>query len=279
MLSENNNTTYLLTESINYLSSFNCDLNDLLMQQLNLTNEYTKCMNEMYIPLNNKNHYYIYVKGLESIYNIFNYLLYNTKNIHLVKEHCQKVIYFYIEFINQIMDDSNVFLNLTISDAVLFIYKKTIFNINKPFCKNTEHLLTDKEKNIYDTLIIHGKIMKVILNYVYHSKSTPNLSTSTTTSIQFNHIYTNYHSIFTIMKQINSYDLSYKNYSNLYYFTELLDEYFNNIYTIEQFLECISKISKNLRTLDISPDKMRENVYIMHNITSLKPSQLIKLFE
>jgi hypothetical protein len=256
------------------------------MQQLNLTNEYTKCMNEMYVPLNNKNHYYIYVKGLESIYNIFDYLLYNTRNINLVKEHCQKVIYFYIEFINQIMDDSNVFLNLTIMDAVLFIYKKTIFNINKSFCKNMEQPLTIKEKRVYDTLIIHGKIMKVILNYVYfndsQSDSVSNKSMSisiSNSSMPFNDLYTNFHYIFTTMKQINSYDLSYKNYSNLYYFAELLEEYFNNIYTIEQFIECISKISKNLRTLDISPNKMRDKVYITHQITSLKPSQLIKLFE
>ena len=273
---------YILTNADNYLSSLNCKLSCLLKQQLNLTNEYTKCMNELYINTNNQNHFYIYIKGLETIYHIFNNLIYHTKNIHLTHDYCQKAIYFYIEFVNQIMDDSNVFLKLNISDAVLFIYKKTIFDINKSLCKNLEKNPIETEKRVYDTLMIHGNIIKMVISYIYYNKSNDDDddddNENQISSRPFENIFTIIDSILGILKNIVVYDFSYINYCNLFCLTELLQEYFNNIYTREEYLECVSKFCKNIKNLEISPKIMREKIY-MKMIFKMKPTQFIKLFE
>ena len=275
---------YTLTNTDNYLITLNSELNGLLKQQLNLANEYTKCMSEMYITThtNNKNHFYIYIKGLETIYHVFDNLIYYTKNIHLTRDYCQKAIYFYIEFVNQIMDESNVFLKLNISDAVLFIYKKTIFDINKSLCKNLENNPPEREKRIYDTLIIHENIIKMVISYIYYNKS-DDCDDDTENDIKpsshpFETILTSLDSILITLNNIIIYDFSYKNYCNLFCLTELLQEYFNNIYTQEQYLECVSKFCKNIKNLDISPEIMREKIY-MKQIFAMKPIQLIKLFE
>jgi len=272
-------TKYTLTNADNYLSSLNCNISDLLTQQLNLANEYTKRMNEIYININNKNHFYIFIKGLESIYHIFYSLIYYTKNIHIAREHCQKSIYFYIEFVNQIMDVSNTFLKLTISDAVLFIYKKTIFDINKSLCKNLNNSPSNKEQNTYNTIIIHGNIIKMVVSYIYYYGN-PKLIQSQ--SQQHSHLFENILNVYDLisetLKSIVAYDISYINYCNLYCLTELLYEYFNEIYTPEQYLECLGKFCKNIKNIDTSPKQMRENIYLKP-ILLLKPTQLIKLFE
>ena len=57
-------------------------------------------------------------------------LLLYTKNLSLAYVHCQKSLYYYVEFICQIGDDTHSFLQLNTKDASLFVYKKTIFDIN-----------------------------------------------------------------------------------------------------------------------------------------------------
>jgi hypothetical protein len=44
--------------------------------------------------------------------------------------HCEKGIYYFTEFISQI-ENENSFLKLSSIDAIIFVYKKTIYNINK----------------------------------------------------------------------------------------------------------------------------------------------------
>ena len=42
----------------------------------------------------------------------------------------KQAIFYYVEFIGQIGEDSQGFLQLNSKDAILFVYKKTIFDIN-----------------------------------------------------------------------------------------------------------------------------------------------------
>ena len=55
-----------------------------------------------------------------------------TKNIELTMFHSKKALYYYIEFIGQISDVSvhHSYLQLNSKDATLFVYKKTIYDIN-----------------------------------------------------------------------------------------------------------------------------------------------------
>lgn len=58
-----------------------------------------------------------------------------TKNLNITYIQCQKAVYYYIEFICQIGDSSHSFLQLNSKDATLFVYKKTIFEINNEIIK------------------------------------------------------------------------------------------------------------------------------------------------
>ena len=82
--------------------------------------------------------YYIFIirRGLETLIHCFKTLLLYTKNFELVLFHCKKAYYYYVEFIGQIGDDSHSYLQLNSKDATLFVYKKTIFDINNEYRKN-----------------------------------------------------------------------------------------------------------------------------------------------
>ena len=100
--------------------------------------------------------YYLYVivKGIECISNVFITLLLYTKNFNLVYYHCQKAFCYYVEFISQIGNENHSFLKLNAKDAILFVYRKTIFQINNDYRK--EYVTKDTKKNsfmIYVTFV------------------------------------------------------------------------------------------------------------------------------
>jgi len=69
--------------------------------------------------------------GLDAIQNIFCILLIKTKNLELVISNCNKIIYYYFEFISQMATTNKTqsILKLTAKDAKIFIYKKTIYEV------------------------------------------------------------------------------------------------------------------------------------------------------
>ena len=89
---------------------------------------------------------YIITYGIDSITHIYKLLLYYTKNLSLTIHHCEKSILFYVEFITQIGDDNHSFLQLTSKDAVMFLYKKTLFELDETYIKECSHTTEDKEK-------------------------------------------------------------------------------------------------------------------------------------
>ena len=81
--------------------------------------------------------YYKYVvsQGMSTLGHVFLTLYLYTNNLELTVFHCQKAVYYYIEFIGQIGDDHHSFLQLNSKDAKLFVYKKTIFDIDSIYRK------------------------------------------------------------------------------------------------------------------------------------------------
>lgn len=79
-----------------------------------------------------KIHYmdFIYKQGMKCLNHIFTLLLHYTNNQPFTYYHCEKGIYYFTEFISQI-ENENSFLKLSSIDAIIFVYKKTIYNINK----------------------------------------------------------------------------------------------------------------------------------------------------
>lgn len=111
---------------------------------------------------------YILIKGIEMLNHIFNILFIYTKNHNLIKYQLKKSYLYYVEFINQIRDEGHSFLQLTSKDAILYVYKKTIFEINNEFKKN--YVSTLEEKKIVDDILQKVNIYILILNHVVNSK-------------------------------------------------------------------------------------------------------------
>ena len=120
---------YILSNSENYNKELSETSLDVFIKYINLINEYIiQCCENLYVKNINYNRYII-KKGIETLSHIFNILLLYTMNLELTYHHCQKCLFYYIEFIGQTSGENN-FLQLTLKDSALFVYKKTIFEIN-----------------------------------------------------------------------------------------------------------------------------------------------------
>jgi hypothetical protein len=73
---------------------------------------------------------YVLINGIRTLTHVFRMLLLYTRNLDATWYHCQKAAYYYVEFMGQIGGDANGFLQLNAKDAALFVYKKSIFEIN-----------------------------------------------------------------------------------------------------------------------------------------------------
>ena len=89
--------------------------------------------------------------------------------------HSQKAFYFYVEFIEQISTDQNSFLQLSSREASLFVYKKTIFEINLEMKKKTKDLCNE-DKNILDKLDVFLDIYKNIIIFCINKNKNQNLN-------------------------------------------------------------------------------------------------------
>lgn len=116
-----------LIENENKKKKLNCSINEILLKYFDLVEDYTNTFKNT-IKIYNINHKnIIFNKGLSCIIIVYSILLINTNNLNLVISNTKKGIYYYIEFIEQILSNKN--LNLTTQDALIFVYKKTINNI------------------------------------------------------------------------------------------------------------------------------------------------------
>lgn len=158
----------------NYKNTFeDTDLN-IVTQYLKLMDKYNYSIIKL-IKINNHTYFkYVFLKGIESLTYVFYFLLFYTKNLSMTYHHSEKALFYYIEFIGQIGDDNHSFLQLSSKDAVLFIYKKTIFEINDNIRKETK--INDKEKEILDNIQLIINIYKNIINIFVNTNNLDNLN-------------------------------------------------------------------------------------------------------
>lgn len=142
---------YLLNQMDNYKEKINKDLSYILNKYVELIIEYIKFITEK-INIKKNNYFtFIFIRGYDTITTVFKIMMYYTKNVDLTFYHCQKAFYFYVEFIEQISTDQNSFLQLSSREASLFVYKKTIYEINLEFKKNMKDCCSE-DKMILDKL-------------------------------------------------------------------------------------------------------------------------------
>ena len=255
MTTEQNTSKISLSNPENYYNHLSVNVNDILIQQLNILEEYIKNMNDIF-HINNKNKLYIIIKGVETIFHIYQQILYYTNNHKLAYYYSHKSIYLYKEYNSQINDDSNSFLNLTTRDAIIYIYKKTIFEIKPNLLKKDE---TNKQKEIFDILFLHNNIIKLLLSLLYKDYD------ENTQSIYLK-----------LINNIISYQLNNSKYYTLYFFTNLLFDHFLNYYTNEEIIESIDKFCKKINKQPITREELNKKL-INHEFKQLNNNQLISL--
>ena len=134
------NKKFKLNIEENYLKDLLYDKSSVLKQYFLIMQHYIEhCLDNT----NNKN-YSIFYTGLNMTTNIFRLMLYYTKNLELTMYHTRNGIYYYVEYISQITDtEDNIFFNLTVKDAIMYVYTRTLFDINKKYLKDNNILELD----------------------------------------------------------------------------------------------------------------------------------------
>lgn len=145
-----------------------------------------------------KMHQYL-ITGIQCISHVFKIIILYTKNLNLTIYHSQRAFYFYVEFMEQMMEDMHTFLQLTPKDACLFVYKKTIYELNNDY---------RSEYNIKETK--NEKTLNMIMDIYY--KLTINLIENNSDHIEIIKILNN--DIFKLIQNINK--IQYKLNTNLF---------------------------------------------------------------
>lgn len=116
-------------EKENIKKNLDSTINEILSKYFDLIEEYIEIFKKNIKNTNVNIKKFIFNKGLNCIIVIYNLLLTHTNNMNFVYYTTKKGIYYYIEFIEQSLLKNNLNLNLSSHDAILFVYKKTIYNI------------------------------------------------------------------------------------------------------------------------------------------------------
>ena len=109
-----------------------------------------------------------YIKGIILINNIFNFSLLYLDSLIDIYNLCEKGYIYFVEFLNQICMTNyleNNSFELTIKDAIIFSYKKTIFTIDSTISIN------NSDYNIYKLNIINEFIYIINNISIINSKN------------------------------------------------------------------------------------------------------------
>ena len=153
---------YYVQNTDNYNKNFEDTSTTIFTKYIIIINEYLKqCLDNIFIQ-NPIYSVYIIKRGINTLNNVFKILLMYTKNLDMTYYNCQKSYIYYIEFIGQIGDDSHTFLQLNSKDATLFVYKKTIFDINNDSRK--DFIIDKSAGKVIEEVDLFIKIYDVLLN-------------------------------------------------------------------------------------------------------------------
>jgi hypothetical protein len=252
---------YILNNLENYNKELSETTVDIFIKYVNLINEFIiECCENLYMKNINYN-IYIIKKGVETLSHIFSMLLLYTMNLELVYHHCQNSLFYYIEFISQISGENN-FLQLTLKDSALFVYKKTIFEINNDY--KSSFVISEKDNLKIDTINYLIKIYNSLLYLLLekHTFSTDNKSSllkEISTNIQ--KITNRIINLFFVKKDANTDVDTIEQLKVIYYLIEFIKNKQIEIsffIFIDNFIKKISKnkLSLNRITTKLNSEKM-----------------------
>lgn len=241
----------------NYKKNIDEPIYEIFNQYLKIINKYNETIITS-IHINKHDYFkYVYLKGIESLTYIFNMLIMYTKNLSLTYHNCEKSLFYYIEFIGQIGDDNHSFLQLSSKDAILFIYKKTIFDINDSYKKNMNN--NSENTKIISKIILYSEIYKNCINLYIN---TNNIDKYNEIELRNNLYCDIFNSINKLFNNLNN-NFKSKNNTYLEYFQKILSSLLSKQYNFnnESLSYLITLIIKNI-------DKKKTIINILTNINS-----------
>ena len=166
--------------------------------------------------------------------------------------HGQKAFYFYVEFIEQISDDTHTFLQLNSRDASMFVYKKTLFDINHDY---RQKILAENNKTaeeFFNILDIQTNINKSLLcfflnNYDYVNGKKSNIH------------YLN--SIIIKIEKIIERIIHYKIHKITHYILMIFIEEIMIDTNSDKYIELIELFLKKLHKMKIEDINVKEKIY------------------
>lgn len=165
------------------------DFESTSMTTVSIVGNYLKLLETFHLLFNKnivtkKIHYtdFIYKQGMKCLNHIFILLLHYTNNLPFTYYHCEKGIYYFTEFISQI-ENENSFLKLSSIDAIIFVYKKTIYNINKKMAIQNARDFISSANEIIKTITNINSINRYSIISAYFLKIS-NLSSDKFTLLQ-----------------------------------------------------------------------------------------------
>ena len=201
--------------------------------------------------------YFLFVlkRGILSLSHIFNILLLYTKNIELTVAHCNKALYYYIEFIGQIADDNHSYLQLNSKDAALFIYKKTIFDINNDY--RTNYTINTQDTKFFKTVTVLNNICNEIISLIIGEKQF---------EIKNKVIFINYiiNKINKIMSKLSTFTYpQLENSSPIILF--LIHSIPNSVIDLDKLLVIYECFIRKIRKNNITVDNIKNYIYHKHH--------------
>ena len=230
-MNTNKDNNFSLQNLDNYRKNIDNTTSEITEKYYMLIAEYFKFITENIKVKNSNFAKFIITRGLDTITNVFNSIFYYTKNIDLTYFHCQKSFYFYVEFVGQISEDEKMFLQLSSRDATLYVYKKTIFEINGE-CKNTN----ESSKLINEQIAIINSYINIYKTMVYkiiQSDRNNNIN---------NNLYIE--TFEKICKKINKTNL---NNENVVLLNDIMDKFYFLISDVDYFFDIIQEFTKKMK--------------------------------
>lgn len=263
------NSDYNISNCKNFNSKYDSlDISIVIDSFNTLMSEFLLCTIQNIIVQNDEYLLFVIQRGLETLKHCFKMLYMYTKNLELTLHHCKKAYCYYVEFIGQIGDDNNSYLQLNSKDATLFVYKKTIFEIDNEFKKKFS---VDQDEIKYINLIsdIFECYYETITYILFNEKDMKSKKESV---IQFSIQKTNK----IIEKLFNKKDNINENIENIktikFFITSLQDFKLNNLKYININELFIKRFHKHNITVELIQKKIHRSdcVNILDQYTPLK---------
>jgi len=188
----------------------------------------SKCIHDLPNPTSN-----MFI-GLNSIYRVFEYILIQTKNLEKVSYYSKKTCYYYLEYTEQIYL-SNLSQNLNQMDAVLFVYKKTIFNLYNGDGEDSYGTIANIMTLSEDMVNIGDSILKPMLKNIskcmnvllYWSNTSYSLTDRKEICLQylekFIYLTQDNNQVLIFLEAVQTYDMAYTQY--IYLLKSILEFY------------------------------------------------------